>query len=82
MVVYVATEVAGSMKPRAGADKDATSEPLWTVVAVGSTSIQALHRSNCVSDTSGAAPTSTLTLSFDCLRSCSYEAESGDASYQ
>jgi hypothetical protein len=39
-VIDVATEIAGAMKPRAGADENAPSEPFWTVVARGRTAIR------------------------------------------
>src|ERR1700729_2078370 len=33
-VVYMAMEVIGTVKPRAGADEDATGEPLGAVIAI------------------------------------------------
>jgi hypothetical protein len=36
VIVYVAAEVGGAMKPWAGTDEDAAGEPLGAVVAVGS----------------------------------------------
>jgi hypothetical protein len=35
VVVYVAVETCGTVKPRASADEDATGKPLWAVVAIG-----------------------------------------------
>jgi len=40
MVIYVALEMCRPMKPRAGANEDATGKPFRTVVAVGSTRIR------------------------------------------
>jgi hypothetical protein len=39
-VIYVATEFAGAMKPRASADEDVPAEPFRAVVAGGSTAIR------------------------------------------
>jgi hypothetical protein len=39
-VVYLATEFAGAMKPRAGANEDLPVKPFWAVVARGSTPIR------------------------------------------
>jgi hypothetical protein len=39
VIVYVAAEPGGAMKPWAGTDKDAAGEPLGTVIAVGSASV-------------------------------------------
>ena len=38
-VVYMAMEVIGTVKPRAGADEDATSEPLRAVIAIRSAGV-------------------------------------------
>jgi len=40
MVIYVAVEACGTMKPRAGANEEAAGKPLWTVVAVGGTVVR------------------------------------------
>src|ERR1700728_4171238 len=40
MVIYVAVEACRAVKPRAGANEDATGKPLWAVVAVGSALIR------------------------------------------
>jgi hypothetical protein len=34
VVIHVSMKVSGAMKPRAGANKHAAVEPLWTVIAV------------------------------------------------
>ena len=39
VIVYVAVEVGGAVKPGAGSDKGAAGEPLGTVVPVGRASI-------------------------------------------
>jgi hypothetical protein len=39
VIVDMAVEVFGAVIPRAGTDKDAAAEPLWTVVAVGSAAV-------------------------------------------
>jgi hypothetical protein len=40
LVIYVAMEVAGHVKPRACTDEDVPGKPLWTVVASGSTIVR------------------------------------------
>jgi hypothetical protein len=39
-VIYVATELAGAMKPRSGANEDLPIKPFWAVVAGGSTPVR------------------------------------------
>jgi hypothetical protein len=38
-VVHAAMEILRTVKPRAGADEHAASEPLWTIISGGSASI-------------------------------------------
>jgi len=40
IVVHVALEVGGAMKPWASANKDGTGKPFWTVIASGSAGIR------------------------------------------
>jgi hypothetical protein len=40
IVIYTAVEIAGTMKPRAGANEDRPIKPFWAVVARGSTAIR------------------------------------------
>jgi hypothetical protein len=39
-VIYIATEIVRATKPRASANEDALSKPLWAVVARGSTAMR------------------------------------------
>jgi hypothetical protein len=40
LIIYVALEVAGAVKPRAGADEDVPAKPFRTVISRGSTIIR------------------------------------------
>jgi hypothetical protein len=41
-IIYVAVEAFGTVKPGANADENATSKPLWSVVAVGSALVRGI----------------------------------------
>jgi hypothetical protein len=79
MVIYVAVKIVGAVKPWAGTDEYAASEPFRSIVAVGSATIGSVIIVAVRAVRGGAYADADADLGF-CFRSGHREADSSDKS--